>query len=149
MWVHSICPEGREGIYIISKRSYIEWASPIYRICVSKYIENTPDAGGSPFGIRRVLPLKKNFEKSEKRCWQTGDGVIVYPSARESGKQIAIQTDEVWIERREKPKISAQNGAWKILGKTRKKFLTNGGTCAKISESPRGDRELYLVNWIT
>ena len=39
------------------------------------------------------------------------EGVIVYPSARESGKQIAIQTDEVWIERRGKPKISAQNGA--------------------------------------
>ena len=36
---HSICPVGREGIYIISKRSYIEWASPIYRICDSKYIE--------------------------------------------------------------------------------------------------------------
>ena len=36
---HSICPAGREGIYIISKHSYIEWASPIYRICDSKYIE--------------------------------------------------------------------------------------------------------------
>ncbi len=39
MCVHSICPAGREGIYIISKRSYTEWASPIYRICVSKYID--------------------------------------------------------------------------------------------------------------
>ena len=36
---HSICPAGREGIYIISKRSYIEWAQPLYRICDSKYIE--------------------------------------------------------------------------------------------------------------
>ena len=36
---HSICPAGRERIYIISKRSYIEWALPIYRICVSKYID--------------------------------------------------------------------------------------------------------------
>ena len=36
---HSICRVGREGIYIISKRSYIEWAQPIYRICDSKYIE--------------------------------------------------------------------------------------------------------------
>ena len=36
---HSICPAGREGIYIISKRSYIEWTSSIYRICVSKYID--------------------------------------------------------------------------------------------------------------
>ena len=39
MCAHSICPAGREGIYIISKRSYIEWAQPIYRICNSKYIE--------------------------------------------------------------------------------------------------------------
>ena len=36
---HSICPAGREGIYIISKRSYIEWTSSIYRICASKYID--------------------------------------------------------------------------------------------------------------
>ena len=40
-----------------------------------------------------------------------GWGMIVYPSARESGKQIAIQTDEVWTELAEKPKNSAQNGA--------------------------------------
>ena len=39
------------------------------------------------------------------------DGVIVYPSARESGKQIAAQTDEVWIEPWRKSKNSAQNGA--------------------------------------
>ena len=38
-------------------------------------------------------------------------GVIVYPSARESGKQMKPQTDEVWIERRRKSKNSAQNGA--------------------------------------
>ena len=38
-------------------------------------------------------------------------GVIVYPSARESGKQIAAQTDEVWIEQRRKSKNSAQKGA--------------------------------------
>ena len=38
-------------------------------------------------------------------------GVIVYLSARESGKQKAIQTDEVWEELRRKPKNSAQNGA--------------------------------------
>ena len=36
---HSICPAGREGIYIISKQSYIEWAQPIYRICSGKYID--------------------------------------------------------------------------------------------------------------
>ena len=34
-------------------------------------------------------------------------GVIVYPSARESGEQIATETDEVWIEHREKSKNSA------------------------------------------
>ena len=39
-----------------------------------------------------------------------GAGVIVYLSARESGKQIAIQTDEVWEELGQKPKESAQNG---------------------------------------
>ena len=37
-------------------------------------------------------------------------GVIVYLSARESGKQIAVQTDEVWEELGQKPKESAQNG---------------------------------------
>ena len=39
------------------------------------------------------------------------EGVIVYPSARESGKQIAIQTDEVWTELTEKSKNSAENVA--------------------------------------
>ena len=39
------------------------------------------------------------------------EGVIVYPSARESGKQKGSQTDEVWIERRRKAKNSAQKGA--------------------------------------
>ena len=38
-------------------------------------------------------------------------GVIVYPSARESGEQKDTQTDEVGKERRRKPKNSAQNGA--------------------------------------
>ena len=38
-------------------------------------------------------------------------GVIVYPSARESGKQKGSQTDEAWIELWRKPKNSAQNGA--------------------------------------
>ena len=40
-----------------------------------------------------------------------GMGVIVYPSARESGKQIAPQTDEVWIELAGKSKNSAKNVA--------------------------------------
>ena len=31
-------------------------------------------------------------------------GVIVYPSARESGEQIAAETDEIWMERRRKSK---------------------------------------------
>jgi len=39
------------------------------------------------------------------------EGVIVYPSARESGKQIATETDEVWIERERKSKNSAKNAA--------------------------------------
>ena len=39
---HSICPAGREGISIISKRSYIEWAQPIYRFCTSKNIDTPP-----------------------------------------------------------------------------------------------------------
>ena len=37
-----------------------------------------------------------------------GSGVVVYPSARESGKQIAPETDEVWEEQRRKSKNSAQ-----------------------------------------
>ena len=40
-----------------------------------------------------------------------GVGVIVYLSARESGKQIATQTDEVWEELGRKSKNPAQNGA--------------------------------------
>ena len=39
------------------------------------------------------------------------EGVVLYPSARESGEQIGSQTDEVWIEQWEKPKILAQKGA--------------------------------------
>ena len=39
------------------------------------------------------------------------EGVIVYLSARESGKQIAIQTDEVLEEPGRKSKNPAQNGA--------------------------------------
>ena len=30
--VHSICAAAQEGIHIISKRRYIEWAKPIYRV---------------------------------------------------------------------------------------------------------------------
>ena len=41
--------------------------------------------------------------------------VLVYPSARESGKQIDTQTDEIWRERRRKLKNSAQNGACKFF----------------------------------
>ncbi len=52
-----------------------------------------------------------------------GMGVIVYPSARESGKQIAIQTDEVWIELRRKPKNSAQKRSVKIPRKFSEKVL--------------------------
>ena len=37
-------PCGASGIYLISKRSYIEWAQPIYRICVSKYIDKSRTA---------------------------------------------------------------------------------------------------------
>ena len=40
-----------------------------------------------------------------------GNGVIVYPSARESGEQNTPQNDEVWIELRRKSKNSAQK--WK------------------------------------
>ena len=50
-------------------------------------------------------------------------GVIVYLSARESGKQIAIQTDEVWRELRRKSKNSAQKWSVKIPRKTSKKVL--------------------------
>ena len=42
-------------------------------------------------------------------------GVIVYLSARESGKQIATQTDEVWEELGRKSKNPAQNGAQRTL----------------------------------
>ena len=37
-------PCGASGIYLISKRSYIEWAQPIYRICTSKYIDKSRTA---------------------------------------------------------------------------------------------------------
>ena len=37
-------PCGASGIYLISKRSYIEWAQPIYRICASKYIDKSRTA---------------------------------------------------------------------------------------------------------
>ena len=40
-----------------------------------------------------------------------GVGVIVYLSARESGKQKAIQNNEVWEEPGRKSKNPAQNGA--------------------------------------
>ena len=36
-----------------------------------------------------------------------GDGVIIYVGVRESGKQIATETDEVWIETPRKSKNSA------------------------------------------
>ena len=62
------------------------------------------------------------------------DGVIVYPSVRESAKQIATETDEVWTERQRKPKNFAQNGVWKILWEARKKFLTNGSECARMHQ---------------
>jgi hypothetical protein len=50
-------------------------------------------------------------------------GVVVYPSARESGKQIATETDEVWIETPRKSKNSAQKRSVKIPRKTSKKVL--------------------------
>ena len=46
-------PCGARGIYIISKRSYIEWTQSIYRICVSKYIEKVGmDMSGSKNQLR-------------------------------------------------------------------------------------------------
>ena len=38
-------------------------------------------------------------------------------------EQIAAETDEVWMERRRKLKNFAQNGVWKILGRTPEKVL--------------------------
>ena len=99
--------------------------------------------------LRLLNILSKKLKKDEKKCWQMKRGVIVYPSARESGKQIVTQTDEVWHELLRKSKNSAQNGAWKFLEKSRKKFLTKVGKCAKINKSQRCGEELYLVNWIT
>ena len=58
--------------------------------------------------------------------------VLVYPSARESGKQIDTQTDEIWREQRRKLKNSAQNGACKFFDWLWKKFLTNGGACDRL-----------------
>ena len=51
-------PRGHEGIYIISKRSYIEWAPPIYRICVSKYID-TPDRADGSLSIGGAFGLSQ------------------------------------------------------------------------------------------
>ena len=48
-------PCGASGIYLISKRSYIEWAQPIYRICASKYIDKSRTANAV-----RLFFLKKN-----------------------------------------------------------------------------------------
>ena len=72
MCAHSICPAGREGIYIISKRSYIEWAQPIYRICVSKYIDKSRTAHNAvrlflskirdKRGIRRLVLLDEAIQ---------------------------------------------------------------------------------------
>ena len=60
-------PCGASGIYLISKRSYIEWAQPIYRICVSKYIDKSRTAHNAvrlflskirdKRGIRRLVLL--------------------------------------------------------------------------------------------
>ena len=52
-----------------------------------------------------------------------GDGVIIYLGVRENGKQIATETDEVWIETPRKSKNSAQKRSVKIPRKTSKKVL--------------------------
>ena len=52
-----------------------------------------------------------------------GIGVVVYPSARESGEQIATETDEVWTEKPRKSKNSAQKRSVKIPRKTSKIVL--------------------------
>jgi hypothetical protein len=65
-------PCGASGIYLISKRSYIEWAQPIYRICVSKYIDKSRAAHnavrlffskiGNKLGIRRLVLLDEALQ---------------------------------------------------------------------------------------
>ena len=44
-------PCGASGIYLISKRSYIEWAQPIYRICASKYIDKNTRCSLAASGV--------------------------------------------------------------------------------------------------
>ena len=65
-------PCGASGIYLISKRSYIEWAQPIYRICVSKYIDKSRTAHNAvrlflsklrdKRGIRRLILLDEALQ---------------------------------------------------------------------------------------
>ena len=65
-------PCGASGIYLISKRSYIEWAQPIYRICVSKYIDKSRTAHNAvrlflskirdKRGIRRLVLLDEAIQ---------------------------------------------------------------------------------------
>ena len=65
-------PCGASGIYLISKRSYIEWAQPIYRICVSKYIDKSRPAHNAvrlflskirdKRGIRRLVLLDEAIQ---------------------------------------------------------------------------------------
>ena len=57
--------------------------------------------------LHPVALLKTFLKKPEKRCWQMGDGVIIYLGVRENSKQIATETDEVWIETPRKSKNSA------------------------------------------
>ena len=52
-----------------------------------------------------------------------GDGVIIYLGVRENSKQIATETDEVWMELLRKSKNSAQKRSVKIPRKTSKKVL--------------------------
>ena len=65
-------PCGVSGIYLISKRSYIEWAQPIYRICVSKHIDKSRTAHNAvrlffskirdKRGIRRLVILDEAIQ---------------------------------------------------------------------------------------
>ena len=65
-------PCGARRDYIISKRSYIEWAQPIYRICVSKYIDKNRTAHnavrlffskiGNKLGIRCLVLLDEALQ---------------------------------------------------------------------------------------
>ena len=84
---------------------------------------------------------KTFLKKPEKRSWQMRKGMIVYPSARESGNKKRHKPMKFgwnwWENRRIRPK----SGAWKFLEKPRKKFLTNGGECGKITESAQGRRQ--------